>query len=829
MTLQFFKPIKGNLFTIILILLSFVTAAQNSGDVEQVFGGIPSGFQGFDVAVYKIVVQPDGKKIIGGNFNSYNGTGENRIIRLNTDGTKDTSFNTGNGFNGYVYAITLMPNGKIILGGDFTTYNGVSANRIVRLNADGTKDSTFNVGVGFNEPVNAVGLQSDGKIIVGGEFTSYNGTPQNRIIRLNNDGTKDAIFNVGGGFNDAVMTMAVQQDNKIIIGGNFTSYKGVTENSIIRVNANGTKDAQFNNVVGFNGNVISVALQPNGKMIIAGSFTTYKGVNENRIVRLNVDGTKDTSFNTTTGFNNTVLSVAVQSDDKVVVGGYFTSYKSITENRIIRLNTDGSKDITFNTGVGFNNVVSAIALESDGKMSVGGHFTAYKNAPVTRVIHLNSDGTKDEGGFNNDVTALALQSDGKTIVGGSFTAYKGITENRIIRLNPDATKDSSFNTGTGFAGSVFTTTLQPDGKIIAGGYFSSYKGVTENSIIRLNTDGTKDISFNTGTGFNNAVNATAVQSNGKIIVGGWFTSYKGLTQNNIIRLNLDGTKDTSFNIGSGFNSPVEAIAIQADGKIIVAGQFTSFNGATANRIIRLNSDGSKDVSFNVGTGFDNSVYVATLQPDGKIIIGGNFNSYKGLVEQAIIRLNPDGTKDVSFNTGTGFNSNIYSATLQSNGKIIIGGDFTIFDGFPQNHIVRLNSDGIKDSSFITGTGFNNYVNTIAVNSDGKIAVAGHFTSYNTNNSSAYLITLHGDVSLSNEDFLEKNTIALRPNPVQSILHISNLDATVRSVQIYNLQGKSVYENADFVASIDVSSLASGIYVVHVQTEIGKIIKKIIKS
>lgn len=827
MDAKIFIKRKRWLFAVFFTMLSFLSIAQNPGDVAQGYGGIPSGFQGFNYAVYKIVVQPDGKKIIGGLFTSYNGMVENRIIRLNTDGTKDTSFNTGNGFNDYVYAIALMPDGKIILGGDFTTYKGVPANRIIRLNTDGTKDNTFDSGVGFNDPVYAVGLQSDGKIIIGGEFTSYNGTLQNSIVRLNADGTNDTTFNIGSGFNNGVMTMVIQQDNKIIIGGYFTSYKGVTENRIIRINANGNKDNVFNNTVGFNETVISIALQSNGKMIVVGSFTSYKGVDEKRIIRLNVDGTKDTSFNTTTGFNDSVLSLAIQSDDKVIVGGGFTTYKNITENKIIRLNTDGTKDATFNTGTGFNSAVSTIAIQSDGKMTLAGHFTTYKEAPAIRVIHLNNDGTKDEGGFNNSISSVTPQPDGKIIVGGNFTAYKGIIENHILRLNPDATKDASFNAGSGFDASVYTTTLQNDGKIIVGGYFTAYKGITENRIVRLNPDGTKDTSFNIGTGFNNSVKTAVVQPDGKILVGGSFTSYNGLTQNDIIRLNPDGTKDASFNIGSGFNSPVESITLQPDGKIIVAGSFTAYNGTTANRILRLNANGTKDASFDIGIGFDNSVFTIVLQPDGKIIVGGEFITYKGIIERSLIRLNLDGTKDSSFTIGTGFNYNVYTATLQSNGKIIIGGNFTTFNGNAQNSIVCLNPNGTKDSTFGIGSGFNEYVNSIAVHTDGKITVGGGFTSYNNNNSSAYLITLHGDAPLSNEDFVEKKDILLWPNPVQNYLNISNLDNII-TVKIYDLQGKLVYESSNTTTIIDVSSFASGLYIVQLQTETQAITKKFIK-
>jgi uncharacterized delta-60 repeat protein len=176
-----------------------------------------------------------------------------------------------------------------------------------------------------------------------------------------------------------------------------------------------------------------------------------------------------------------------------------------------------------------------------------------------------------------------------------------------------------------------------------GGAFTLTDFVVANRAISLNTDGSKDTTFNIGTGFNNPVNSTSIQSDGKILVGGQFTTFTGATQNRLIRLNSDGSKDTSFNIGTGFGSFVFSTAIQSDGKILVGGAFTTFTGATENRLIRLNSDGSKDTSFNIGSGFNSSVLSTAIQSDGKILVGGNFTTYQGVSSFRNILLNSDGS------------------------------------------------------------------------------------------------------------------------------------------------------------------------------------------
>ncbi len=354
----------------------------------------------------------------------------------------------------------------------------------------GALDTSFDIGTGFNGPVNSIALQSDGKILVGGAFTSYKGLTQNFIARLNTDGTLDTSFDIGEGFDSPVFSIVLQPDGKILVGGTFTSYNGSTRIFIARLNTDGTLDTSFNIGAGFNNYVQSIALQPDGKILVGGTFTTYKSLSQNRIVRLNTNGTLDNSFNIGTGFNNTVFSITLQSDGKILAGGNFTSYKGLTQNRIVRLNTDGTSDTSFDIGEGFN---------------------------------------------NNIVYSIALQSDGKILAGGNFTIYKGLTRNRIVQLEWDGTP-AFFDIGAGFNSTVFSIALQPDGKILVGGNFITYKGSAQNRIARLNTDGSLDTSFDIGTGFNNYVQSIALQSDGKILAGGAFTSYKGLTQRYIARL-----------------------------------------------------------------------------------------------------------------------------------------------------------------------------------------------------------------------------------------------------------------------------------------------------
>ena len=664
----------------------------------------------FDNNIYSIAIQSDGKIILGGNFTTFSGITTNRIIRLNADGTRDTSFNVETGFNSTVLSIVVQSNGKIIVGGDFTTFNGTAVNKIIRLNIDGTNDSSFNTGTGFNNSVSSIFIQSDGKIILGGSFTSFNGIVSNRIIQLNTDGTRSVLFNVGEtGFNSNVSSIFIQLDGKIIVGGGFSSFNGIRANGIVRLNIDGSKDSSFKTGTGFSSSVSSIAIQTDRKIIVGGSFTSFNGTTVKYIIRLNADGTRDTSFNTGTGFNGSVESIAMQSDGKIIIGGGkegFSTFNEIVANKIIRLNSDGTRDSSFNTGpwTGFNDFIKSIAIQSDGKIIVGGDFTTFNGVIVNRIIRLNTNGTRDTSfytgiGFNGSVSSIGIQSDGKIILGGAFT-----NPNRIVRLNIDGSRDYSFNTGIGFDDYVSSIAVRSDGRIIVGGSFTTFNGQASNRIIGLNTDGMRDASFSLGSGFGDSVYSIAIQSDGKIIVGGSFATFNREVAQGIIRLNTSGARDRSFNPLTRSGTQVYSIAVQSNGGIIIGANFTTFDG-----IIRLNIDGSRDVLFNTGI-VDSTVLSIAIESDGKIIVGGGFTTFNEIAANKIIRLNTDGTSDSLFNSGAGFNSSINKIAIQPDGKIVIGGYFARYMGVLVSTIVRLSGSPVLSMNKFSVNKFSLYPN-----------------------------------------------------------------------------------------------------------------------
>ena len=343
-----------------------------------------------------------------------------------TDGGLDSSFVTGTGPNGKVYGAALQADGKILIGGAFTEVNGTARNFIARLEADGSLDTSFNPGA--NEVIYSIAVQKDGKILVGGFFTELSGTARNYIARLEADGSLDTSFDAGNFANETVHSVVVQSDGKILIGGNFFESGGVGKNGIARLNADGTLDTSFDpgsggSNPGANGTVFSVVLQPDGKIIIGGSFTLINNSNRNFIARLESDGSLDTSFDPNA--NNHVYATVLQPDGKIIIGGNFTNAGGADITRIARLDIDGTLDTTFDPGTGPDRAVHSLALQADGQIYAAGEFTEFDGASQFAIARLYDDGFMDtifsvDLDTGSEATSLALQSDGEIFIGGVF-------------------------------------------------------------------------------------------------------------------------------------------------------------------------------------------------------------------------------------------------------------------------------------------------------------------------------------------------------------------------------------------------------------------------
>ena len=307
---------------------------------------------------------------------------------------------------------------KVYLYGNFTGYtNGYVtdyAGKIIRLNSDLTNDTTFSTGTGFNTVLydgESIIEQSDGKIIATGSFTSYNGTSANRIIRINSDGSIDPSFVYGSGFNSFTQGGAIDSNGSIVITGYFSSYSGTSSPRIVRLLSNGQVDPSFVYGSGFNNVTIDVLINPDNGMYIVGYFSTYKGVSvSNGITKLLSNGSVDSTFSGGTGFSpflptNPNNIVRISGETSFYVAGYSTSYNGTLINRIVKLNGDGTIDTSFTGGTGFNSLVGTTDIIWVDKLFLTGSFTTYNgNSCLAKCIILNSDGSVLQSFDNSDYT-----------------------------------------------------------------------------------------------------------------------------------------------------------------------------------------------------------------------------------------------------------------------------------------------------------------------------------------------------------------------------------------------------------------------------------------
>ena len=716
---------------------SLDTSFGTNGKVVTTVGGTSGNNEANAVAI-----QSDGKIVAVGRKQ---GVGF-AVVRYNSDGSLDTTFDsdgmvtTHMSFEDIAYSVAIQSDGKLVVAG--TTWGSNMDIAVVRYNTDGSLDTTFDsdgkvsvaVGTGYDYG-SSVALQSNGKIVVVGRSDMGGSNYDIAVVRFNTNGSLDTDFDSDGKINtsigagyDSGNSVVIQSDGKLVVGGYSDDYFAV-----VRYNSNGSLDTDFDSdgkvttAIGVYDYINSIALQSNGKIVATGY--TYDGSDDNfATVRYNTNGSLDTDFNgngkvvTGIGWYDEAHAVSIQGNGKiVVVGESHSDYDN--DFAVVRYNTNGSLDTDFGgdgivttgvaSGTGYAN---SVALQPDGKIILAGG-SNYDDFTLTRYnvdgsldTTFDSDGilSADIGGGRmmqsqqDEAYSVAIQNDGKIVAVG-YILEDGYKKFTVVRFNADGSLDTSFDSD----GKVMTAigsyndvskavAIQSDGKIVVAG--SSNNGSNDDfAIARYNTDGSLDTGFSSdgmvttaiGTG-NDVGNSVAIQTDGKIVVAG--NSIIGSNWDfAIVRYNTDGSLDTSFDSDGKATTAVlsshdygNSVAIQTDGKIVVAGE--SDNGGNYDfAVVRYNTNGSLDTDFDtdgkvttaVSTGYDSASSVA-IQSDGKLVVGG----YSDPSDFALVRYNTNGSLDTSFDTDgkvTTADGASYSMAIQPDGKIVLGG--SIFDGF----------------------------------------------------------------------------------------------------------------------------------------------------
>jgi uncharacterized delta-60 repeat protein len=752
----------------------------SNGGLDGAFTAGVSNSSGF-AAVYALAVQTNHQLIVGGSFSHVNNTPRQSLARINADGTLDASFDAAipGGFSS-VWAITLLTDGKILIGGDFASVLGATRNRVALLNSNGTLDSFFGSGAGMNASVRAFAVQPDGKVVVAGAFTSVNGQPRARIARLTEIGALDPTFNSSAGADSWVNALALQPDGKIILGGSFAYVNGNYRPYLARLDVNGLFDPVFNLTNQPNGLLTSLALQPDGKVIIGGGFTVLGTEFHQNFARLKSDGSIDDAFYATPGASSWVEAIALDASGSILIGGAFYSVNGLVRPYVARLfggdpapfapifTSQPVRQLTLGEGDNFELSGKALAFPAaTHQWRFNGTNLPGANSPVLQrnnvrlaqagnyqLIASNSVGSATSrvsvvtitparagpGALDIDyysgtgpdsyVRTIAVQPDGKAVIGGWFYFVDGVYQPFLARLNMDGSVDPDFSPS--LDNIVTHVAISPLGSIGVSGFFQNADGLLNPAFALYNTNGSVVPTFNSSITPGGVVQSFAFQSNGQVIVGGYFIATNAAPafgKTNLARLNTNGSLDATFIGGDDGAVDIAAVAIDTNRKILIGGGFATIQGTARRSIARLNYYGDLDVTFNPGSGANGRVTSVAIQPDGKILIAGLFRAFNGVPRHQIARLHPNGTLDLSFEPGPGASAAISALCLQSNGKILIGGGFRDVNSRSRFHIARLNHDGSLDLTFEPGGGANLEVNSIVELPGGKVLIGGAFTSY----------------------------------------------------------------------------------------------------
>jgi uncharacterized delta-60 repeat protein len=858
-----------------------------AGDLDTTFDGdgkVTTAVGSFTDEARGVAIQSDGKIVVAGI--SFNGSNNDfALTRYNSDGSLDTTFDddgkvttaVGSSYD-EAYSVAIQSDGKILVAGSSDngrTYEFV----LTRYNSDGSLDTTFDgdgkvtTDVGsIDDRGFSVAIQSDGKIVVAG--SSFDGSDWDfALTRYNSDGSLDTTFDGDGkvttdvgSSHDYAYSVAIQSDGMIVVAG-YSDNGSNNDFALTRYDSNGSLDSTFDGdgkvttaVGSSNDYAFSVAIQSDGKIVVAG-FSNVGSSNEFALTRYSSNGSLDTTFDgdgkvtTVVGSSaDLATSVAIQSDAKIVVAG--ASYNDNGRNwdfALTRYNSNGSLDTTFDgdgkvtTDVGSSNDEPySVAIQSDGKIVVAGYshngsdwdfaLTRYNVNEAPTDIALSSTSIPENAGANavvgtlttTDVNAgntftyslvagtgdtdnFAFNVSGSTLLATNSFDYESKstysvrirsmdqgslwTEKTFLLIVTDVVDGDLDNTFDGdgkvttdvgsFRDEAYSVAIQSDGKIVVAGY-SLNGSVYDFALTRYNSDGSLDTTFDGDGKVTTAVGSShdeahgvAIQSDGKIVVAG-FSDNGSNNDFALTRYNSDGSLDTTFDgdgkvttdVGSSHDYAY-SVAIQSDGKIVVAGY--SVNGGSSNfALTRYNSNGSLDTTFDgdgkvttaVGSSADYAFSVA-IQSDGKIVVAGyslNGSNY----EFALTRYNSNGNLDTTFDgdgkvtTAVGSSDDFArGVAIQSDGKIVVAGS-SVNGGSNNFALTRYNSNGSLDTTFdgdgkVTTAVGSSYdvAYSVAIQSDGKIVVAG--ASYNGNGSDWDFALTRYNVNLAPTDIALSST------------------------------------------------------------------------
>ncbi len=650
--------------------------------------------------------------------------------------TLDTSLHFGYGSAAFLYqkpgagaydgAIldgVVQSSGRTVIGGSFHSFHNSGHNYLCRLESNGSIDPSFAIGSGPDSDIRLVRLATNDKIYVAGLMSFFDGLPCKTLARLHPDGLLDQTFQGDPNLAGAVNAMKVMQDDRLYIGGSFNAWKGLPAPHLALLTSEGDLDESFVPDSGLVSTVSAIAVQQDGKLLLGGTFHPADSTVTRHLIRLLPSGEQDPTFVLDQNPNAEVRRIILSENGLITVFGDFTSVNNTDRRYIARFMPNGELDTSFYNQIWWLGVPTGAAERPDGRIVVTG--IGYDNWQGQSFFRqLLPDGSQDTtfhvgSGFDQTTRGVILIQDGKALVHGGHGSYNGRNSRSITCVLPTGKLDPSYNWACGINGYLTTILPQDDDRSLLGGSNIYFNSTNTFGLVRVNFDGTVDTSFAAPGGENDIVEDMASSNSGGTWVCGTLTSFIAGAEMQVAHVNGDGSVDPIFGNGLTFNGPVKAIADRAGGGCYVGGVFTSISGGSHGGIAGLLTDGTLAPNFSSGIGFNGEVMDITTLADGRLAVCGDFSEYNGAFVGSVVLLSPDGVLD-----GT-FQSSLSGAIL--NIIPLPTGELCLRSASHSIHRIGLNGASELIHTF---NGGQDELNAIAAQGDGKVIIGGRFESYN---------------------------------------------------------------------------------------------------
>ncbi len=778
-----------------------------------------------------LAVDAAGRVLVGGTFDLLNGEVRGKFARLLASGQPDPSFGAGGvGANGSVRAIVPLPNGQYLIGGTFTRYDGQTAGRVARLNANGSLDATFNPGgLGADALVLSLAVDGQGRVLVGGMFHRFNGQPAAGLVRLSAAGVPDPTFSFTTSADENIVyTIVPDPAGKLLIGGyQYFEAPGVYpfDGMLYRLLPSGAIDPTFTDSLTPEDLVFRLALLPTGKVLIGGFLFTDNTYQSSRgVQRLNSDGSPDAGF-VTLAPNGYVRDIAVLPNQQVLVVGSGLSQNGSPTKRVLRLQADGTLDPTF-TAPTTSGGVNVVAAGPGASILLGGSFQQVGGQAIAGVARLTAAGPPDAGFTPSSfqayatIAALGRQSGDQLVASGNFGTIGGTARPQLVRFTANGALDPSFQLDPAVA------TLMVSPPVISIGANDRVFTSADDHVYRLQPNGTRDASFDDGagaTGYNSSVNLQGVreQPDGRVLVWGFFKRFNGTPVASVVRLTASGAVDPTFTspLDTAGYLTVTRVDLLPDGSVVLV--------ENSDFVHWLDASGRPLPSFNGGQPLRlDSFFNVLALPDNTVLVSGSF-TLNGTTYQGAHKLTAAGTVDPSFTLDASLVGGV--TTVQANGTLLFRQ--SIYAGGPQ--LRRLLPTGAVDPSFAPvqfGTGYGGESDQAWVfQSTGDLVVGGAFTTVDGVQRPA--LARLTNIPLGRPEALAASdaTWQLYPNPAHSTLTLRRATAERATATLLDMLGRPVRQWSLTVAEQQVSlaDVAAGTYVVRIADPMGTTTRRVV--